>query len=74
MIGKMVTLGWQWTCEKANDGCNDDDAAYEDCWQNPEKGTDVLNAAKAHANRTGHVAWVERHQRMQITPRRKGVR
>lgn len=68
----MTTIGWQWHCAHAEQGCDDPDPAFFDTWQNPDQGKAILAAARAHANRTGHVAWVERHQRLQVPPSAKG--
>lgn len=70
MSRKFVTLGWQFTCRAANnpEGCNDPDKTFEDAWQNPDQGRAMLRAAQAHADRTGHSAIVDRHQRVVIEP------
>ena len=69
-MSRMVTLGWQFTCVQAmNDTCNDPEPAFEDAWQNPEDEDRLKRAAQAHADRTGHIAYIERHQRMAFLPK-----
>lgn len=71
MSKPFATLGWQWGCltRIADEDCDDPDRRFFDSWQNPEDGPSMARAAQAHADRTGHETYLERHQRRVIKPR-----